>query len=303
LPDIRFSITDREGETSTIAMGAGDRVKVRITTLSDNTAGRGDFLAEWGLSILVETEDINVLLDTGMRICSSYNADVLGIDLRKVDRIVLSHGHVDHTGGLRNILRRMRKEIEIIAHPDIWAAKYGRRQGYPEQYIGVPYQRCELESLGAIFNLTTEPVRITDTVMTTGEIPMVTDFEEIDAGLFVREDAGWRPDKILDDQALIINSERGLVVVLGCAHRGIINTLYHARQLTGTEKIYLVLGGAHLMNASEDQLRQTIAALRELNIERLGLCHCTDLPATSVIAYEFGESFFFNKAGTGIDLT
>ena len=302
MPDIRASTTNR-GETITIAMGSRDRAKLRIITLNDNTAGRGDFLAEWGLSILVETDDINVLLDTGMSICASHNADALGIDLEKIDRIVLSHGHLDHTGGLRNILRRMRKEIEIIAHPDIWAAKYGRREGYPDQYIGVPYQRYELEGLGAIFNLTRKSVKITDTVMTTGEIPMVTDFEEIDAGLFVREDTGWRPDKVLDDQALMITTEQGLVVILGCAHRGIINTLYHARQLSGMSKISLVVGGAHLMNASKEQLRQTIAVLKECGVQRLGLCHCTELPAASVMAQEFGESFFFNKAGTCIDLT
>jgi 7,8-dihydropterin-6-yl-methyl-4-(beta-D-ribofuranosyl)aminobenzene 5'-phosphate synthase len=291
------------GETLAIAMGSGDRAVVRITTLNDNTAGRGDFLAEWGLSILVETDDITVLLDTGMSICASHNADVLGIDLGKIDTIVLSHGHLDHTGGLRNILRRMRKEIEIIAHPDIWAAKYGRREGYPDQYIGVPYQCCELEGLGAVFNLTRKPVKITDTVMTTGEIPMVNDFEKIDPGLFVREDAGWRPDEVLDDQALMITTDQGLVVVLGCAHRGIINTLYHARQLSGTANISLVVGGAHLMNASKEQLWRTIAALKECGVRRLGLCHCTELPAACVMAREFGEGFFFNKAGTCIELT
>jgi len=273
-------------------------MSVRVTTLSENTAGRGDLLAEWGLSILVETEKTAVLLDAGKGISAAHNVDALGIDLNKIDRIVLSHGHYDHTGGLRQLLQKMRREVEIVAHPDVWQAKYARRNDEPDRYIGIPFQRNELESLGAIFNLTAEPVKIDDSIMTTGEIPMVTSFEQVDADLFVKEDTGWQQDKLLDDQALIVNMESGLVVILGCAHRGIINTLYHARQLTGRETIYAVIGGSHLINTSEERLWQTIGALRELGVRRLGLCHCTDLPAASVLAQEFGESFFFNRAGT-----
>jgi 7,8-dihydropterin-6-yl-methyl-4-(beta-D-ribofuranosyl)aminobenzene 5'-phosphate synthase len=275
---------------------------IRITTLSENTAGKGNLLAEWGLSILVETEKASVLFDTGNSISAAHNADVLGVDLGKIDKIVLSHGHYDHTGGLRQVLRKMRREVEIIAHPDIWQAKYARRKDEPDKYIGIPFQRNELESLGATFNLTAENVKIDDYIMTTGEIPMETSFEQVDADLFVRSDSGWQPDKIMDDQALIVNTESGLVVILGCAHRGIINTLYHAQQLTGKEMIYAVVGGSHLINTSEERLWQTIAALRELNVRRLGLCHCTDLPASSVLAQELSESFFFNKAGTVITI-
>jgi 7,8-dihydropterin-6-yl-methyl-4-(beta-D-ribofuranosyl)aminobenzene 5'-phosphate synthase len=130
---------------------------------------------------------------------------------------------------------------------------------------------------------------------------METSFENIDSDLFVKSGSRWHPDELLDDQALVINTEAGLVVILGCAHRGIINTLYHARKLTGTEKIHAVIGGSHLIGASEERLWQTVDALRSFNIQKLGLCHCTDLPAASVLAREFSESFFFNKAGTIID--
>ena len=98
-------------------------MSVRITTLSENTAGRGNLLAEWGLSIMMETEKTSVLLDTGSSISAAHNVDTLGIDLNKIDRIVLSHGHYDHTGGLRQLLQKIRREVEIIAHPDIWQAK------------------------------------------------------------------------------------------------------------------------------------------------------------------------------------
>jgi 7,8-dihydropterin-6-yl-methyl-4-(beta-D-ribofuranosyl)aminobenzene 5'-phosphate synthase len=227
----------------------------------------------------------------------------MGINLGTIDKIVLSHGHYDHTGGLPHILRKMRKEAEIIAHPDIWTAKYARRQGERDRYIGIPFQRYELESLGARFNLTSEPVRITDAITTTGEIPMATDFEDIDDALFVRTETGWHPDKLMDDQALIISTRRGLIVILGCAHRGMINTLYHARQLTGVETIHTVVGGAHLVNASEERMYKTIVALRDLDVQRLALCHCTGLPAACLMAQEFGEKFYFNSVGTSIEFT
>lgn len=275
-------------------------MKLRITTLSENTACLGNFLGEWGLSILVETGEMNILLDTGQSISAAYNADILGIDLSQVDKIVLSHGHFDHTGGLRQVLRRMGKEVEIIAHPDMWQAKYSLREGV-ERYIGIPFARRELEGLGANFKLTPGPVRLTDNIMTTGEIPMVTEFEEIDADLVVKEGAGFKPDNVLDDQALIINTAAGLVVILGCAHRGIINTLYYARQLTGVKAVHMVLGGCHLMSATEERIWLTISALKELGVERLGVSHCTGLPAATVMAPEFGEAFFFNNAGTQIN--
>lgn len=277
---------------------------LRITTLSENTAMLGDFLGEWGLSVLVEMDGTTVLLDSGSGRSVIHNADSLGIDLRRVDRIVLSHGHYDHTGGLREVLRRMRKQVEIIAHPDIWEAKYARGRGSQRaRYIGIPFQRRELESLGASFQLTREPVAITGSILTTGEIPMVTDFERIDEVLYVEQDGELKPDGLADDQALIVKTGQGLVVILGCAHRGMINTLYHAQKLTGVSRVHSVVGGSHLISASEGQLRKTIAVLKELGVERLSLCHCTGLKAISVLAGEFGDRFVFNTVGSVIEVS
>ena len=223
------------------------------------------------------------------------------LSLSKIDKIVLRHSHNDHAGGLRQILFKMRKEVEIIAHPDIWSAKYYHWNEQGDKYAGIPFQRQELESLGANFNLTAKPVSITDSIMTTGEIPMVTDYEDIDPNLLVKGSTGFQPDKVLDDLSLIINHELGLIVITGCAHRGIINTLYHAQQLTGAKVIHTVLGGSHLMSASDQQIRMTIAALRELEVQKLGLCHCTGLPVATIIAQEFGNKFFFNNAGNSIN--
>ena len=276
---------------------------IRITTLSENTASNGEILAEWGLSILIETGQANILFDTGKSVSAGHNADTLGVDLGKVDKIVLSHSHGDHTGGLKEILRKMRKEVEIVAHPDVWDAKYARRPGEADRYIGIPSRRYELENMGARFHLTREPVTLAENIMTTGEVPMVTDYEKVDSALFIKVEAGWQPDTVADDQAIIISTPSGLVVILGCAHRGIINTLYHAQKLTGTDKIHTVIGGSHLLDANEERLWLTIAALRELDAPRLGLCHCTGQSAACLLAQEFGEGFFFNRAGTITDLT
>jgi 7,8-dihydropterin-6-yl-methyl-4-(beta-D-ribofuranosyl)aminobenzene 5'-phosphate synthase len=275
---------------------------IKITTLNDNTAAMGNFIAEWGLSLLVETEETRILLDTGMGNSVVHNAETLGVDLAQVQTIVLSHGHSDHTGGLRDALRTMRKEVEIIAHPDVWQAKYDKRADKPERFIGIPFRREELENLGARFKLDREPVYITDNILTTGEVPMENNFEEIDKNIFVRDSSGWKPDPVMDDRALIIKTELGLVVLPGCAHRGLINTLQHARQITGVSEVYAVIGGSHLIGASEERLWQTIAALKEIDVQKLGLCHCTDLPVISVLANEFGEKFIFNRAGATINL-
>jgi 7,8-dihydropterin-6-yl-methyl-4-(beta-D-ribofuranosyl)aminobenzene 5'-phosphate synthase len=277
-------------------------MKIKITTLNDNTAGMGNFLAEWGLSVLVETAEATVLLDTGLGNSVVHNANTLGIDLGKIDKIVLSHGHGDHTGGLRDVLIQMRKKVEIIAHPDIWQSKYDRRGDHPAKYIGIPFRKEELESLGARFQMDRGPVTITENILTTGEVPMVNEYETIDSSLFIQQGTDFIPDPVMDDRALIIKTPQGLVIILGCAHRGMINTLYHARQITGVEKIDTVIGGSHLIGASEERLWQTIAALKELDIRKLGLCHCTDLPAISVLAQEFRENFVFIKSGTRLEI-
>jgi len=277
-------------------------MQVKLTTLSENTAGRVRLLAEWGLSILVEVDNYKVLLDTGLDMSAAYNAVVMGVDLHSVDRIVLSHGHRDHTGGFQRVMSVMRKRIEVIAHPDIWAAKYSRTFSRREQYAGPPFSREALEGWGVSFKFSKEPVWITDNIITTGEIPMQTEYEKIDPDLFVKEKGELLPDPLRDDLALIVKSDKGLIVVLGCGHRGMINTLHHAQKITGLEQIHMVIGGTHLIHASREQIDLTIAELRRLGVEKIGVSHCTGLKAAAILSQEFGDSFFFNNAGSVITI-
>ncbi|MGB3128904.1 MAG: MBL fold metallo-hydrolase [Dehalococcoidia bacterium] len=272
---------------------------VRITTLSENTAQLG-VLAEWGLSILVETENRKVLLDTGMSISAVHNADVLGIDLSTVDTIVLSHSHIDHTGGLRDVLRRT-GEVEVVAHPDIWIPKYVVF-GELQRYAGIPFMREELESLGASFKLTKEPYKISDDIMTTGEVAMTTDYEQIDDRLCLKVGDEMIPDPLADDLALVVKTEQGLALITGCAHRGIVNTVRHVQSITNGEYIHTIIGGTHLHVASPERIEKTVAELKELGLQRLGVSHCTGFYPAAALAREFGDVFFLNTAGTVLTL-
>ncbi len=275
-------------------------MEIKITTLSENSANYG-FLAEWGLSMLVEADGLKVLFDTGRSFSTVHNAQLLGIDLAAVDRIVLSHGHADHSGGLCEVLRRAGQK-EVIAHPTIWEKKYACRHGERERYVGIPFAREALEALGASLVLTKKPVRLSANIMTTGEIPMVTSHERVDPDLYVSEGGKLQPDSLADDLALVIDTEFGLVVILGCGHRGLINTLRRAQELAGKELIYAAIGGTHLFPASPQHLAKTITALRELGVQRLGVSHCTGFAASVRLAQEFGASLFPNNAGSRFTL-
>ena len=274
-------------------------MECRITTLAENTAGAPQTLGEWGFSALIEADGMSILMDTGLGHAITHNAELLNVDLKRTDMIVLSHAHADHTGGLQTVLQRIRREVPVIGAPEIWDQKYSTRGTTTPRYIGIPYQRAELESLGARFNLSKEPIKLSKNVMTTGEVSVVTDFEKVGGDtLLVKVDDDYQLDQFPDDRALIVTTEVGLVVILGCAHRCLINTLYHAQNLTGIKRIHTVVGGCHLMDASEERIMKTIAALKDLDVQRVGVSHCTGLKAAAMMAGELGSRFFFNTAGT-----
>lgn len=278
-------------------------MQCRITTLAENCSKGLHFIGEHGWSVLIEADGMNILFDTGEGYTILHNADLLDVDLTKADKLVISHSHIDHTGGLYTALKKIGKEIEVIAAPDLWAEKYVSRGGEKPRYVGIPFVRGTLESLGARFTLTQEPVQLTNNVMTTGEIPIVTDFEKVGEDyLLAKVGDEFVLDNFPDDRAVIIKTEAGLVVVLGCAHRCLINTLYHAQKLTGIQQIYMVIGGCHLVDASEERIMKTIAALEELDVKKVGVSHCTGLRASVMMAHELGDRFFFNNAGNRVDI-
>jgi 7,8-dihydropterin-6-yl-methyl-4-(beta-D-ribofuranosyl)aminobenzene 5'-phosphate synthase len=277
---------------------------ITVTALVENTAGTPFTIGEWGQSLLVEADGQRILFDTGPTGMITKNAAALGVDIGSVDRIVLSHGHYDHTGGLQEVLTKIRESgrrpdgIEIIAHPDIFTPKYFYIKDFVEKYIGIPFPRAELEALGGRFNMSRAPVRLSEHMLTTGEVEISVDFEKIDNDLHVKEGEEQVHDKLADDLGIIIRTEQGLVVLLGCGHRGIINTLLHAQKVTGIKEIYAVIGGTHLISADKEQMQSTIDAVKGFNIKKLGVSHCTGLKSAAILAHEFEGAFFFNSAGT-----
>lgn len=274
---------------------------MQLTTLCDNLANSLGYVAEWGLSILVQDKDEAVLLDTGGTDAVVRNAMQNGINLNQITRIVLSHGHKDHTGGLRPLLQVLGpKKRQVILHPEAWASKYSSRVepvGSEMHFIGIPYAKEELENMGAAFTMSREPVWINDRMVATGEVPLQTEFESIDKNLFIKTGEDYTPDPVPDDQALVVKTSKGLVVVLGCAHHGMINTLLHAQKITGEERVHAVVGGTHLFRAGPDQLEKTIATLEAFKVVHIGVSHCTGMPASMALKQHFKDRFFFNYVG------
>lgn len=275
--------------------------EMRLVTLTDNSVGlRSGVLAEHGFSIYVEFADYRLIFDAGETTTSVTNADALGIDLAAVP-VTLSHGHYDHTGGLSALLART-GPVPVYAHPDVFVSRYSRREGALRQ-IGIPFKREDLEEMGAAFDLSRKAREISPGVWLTGEVPKTTKYEAASKDLVVvSEDGEIEVDPIADDQALVLVLKRGLFVLLGCAHSGMISTLIHARRVTGVERVVGVAGGTHLGFGGEDKLRETISALRSLDLEILAPSHCTGFAAASALAAEFPDRFIHNCVGTKIVL-
>lgn len=277
---------------------------MKITILCENTVGRRVGLGEHGFSALIETDHGNYLFDTGRGESVVRNSLELNKDLRTVKKIFLSHGHYDHTGGLPEVLK-LRGEVDIHAHPNVFLDRVHvveENGKETKRFVGIPYKRSYLESLGANFILNKDFFEVEEGIFLTGEVPRKTSFEKLDPKLFTEIDGKTNPDVFLDDQSLILNTERGLLVILGCAHSGIINILNHVINKTGKDRFYAIVGGTHLDFLAPEQLEESIKALRKIQIEKMGASHCTGMSGAFRLHQEFGDRFFYGHVGSTLEV-
>jgi len=305
--------------------------RIEILTLIDNYADlllpekeeitrppaavKGDILpdtllAEYGLSLLVIVyqgqERQTVLFDAGYsQVGVPHNMKHLGVDPEQIQTIVLSHGHMDHAGALYSILEDMPDRIPLVLHPDAFLYPRYFNLDNGEKLIFPNILKREEPRLkkATLFERRGPSLIANDTVMVTGEIEHVTDFEKGFPNAMTERDGRVEDDPVLDDQALVIKvKDKGLVVIAGCSHAGIVNTVLYAQNIAGTEAVHAILGGFHLAGAFFEQfIERTIAEFRRMGPDVIVPMHCTGWKALLRFSEEFPDAFVMNCSGARIE--
>lgn len=218
-------------------------MRTRLTILCENSVGAPfGVIGEHGFACFVETESGNYLFDTGQGFGIVPNAAALKKDLGSIQSVLISHGHYDHTGGLPAVLK-IKGPTDVFGHPDMFRDRVWS-SGNQTRFVGMPFKKGYLESLGATFRLDVKMVEIGPGVFLTGEIPRNTPFEKGDAHMTAMDASGKtiHPDPLNDDLSLIVQTENGLVLVLGCAHAGMINIIEYVLDKMADDRIYAIIG-------------------------------------------------------------
>jgi len=272
-----------------------------ITILIEDSVSAPTLMAEHGLAFWIDTVSRCILFDTGQSRLIMANANELKLDFDAVDIVVLSHGHYDHCGGLAAVLANAADNVTVYAHPCALDPKYKRTET-GTRMIGMSIQ-CRQALYEGCHNLKTVtiPTEIAPGMFLTGEIPRSHPEEQSEPG-FCLDAQGRQADSLLDDQALFIRTPAGTVVVLGCAHAGVINTLDYICHLTGGQPLHAILGGMHLHSASDERIAWTTKSLQQFSIERFYPMHCTGAKAVAALWTAFPGRCFPCGVGTTMNI-
>ena len=279
-------------------------MQVQIRILVENTSNMPGVWGEYGFAALITTPDARILFDTGSEGTIFNNAAFLGEDLKSIKNIVISHGHFDHTGGIIPLLKQ-NPDRRIHIHPHAFAIRKVQTIEGNVRDIGSKFMERDVKSFGSQIVWVNDFTELCPHLFITGEIPRTNDFEEAGSYLGkkfqVIRGSETLDDNIEDDMAIVINHSRGLIIVSGCAHAGIINTIEYARKKTGKSQILAFIGGTHLMTVSEDRLEKTINYLKDSQIETLILSHCTGFHAAARMYDALGDKVMLGTAGTYLE--
>ena len=264
-------------------------------------------IAEHGFSAAITVEfggkKRRILLDSGLDpMAAGHNADALDFDLSNCELVISSHGHIDHAGGLINIRKKMdAKRVPLIVHEDAFRNRMVKFQNGRTINLPAPNKSMLAQAGYEIIEKQSRSTWLDDSILATGEIARTNDFEKGFPNHYSEVEGEMENDPLIkDDQAIVLNvKNKGLVVITGCGHAGIINTLNYARELAGEDRIYAVVGGMHLTGGLfEPIIPRTVDELQKLTPKVVVPCHCSGLKAMTEIAKKMPEAFIQNSVGT-----
>jgi 7,8-dihydropterin-6-yl-methyl-4-(beta-D-ribofuranosyl)aminobenzene 5'-phosphate synthase len=276
---------------------------LHLAIVCENTVGRPICACgEHGFSCLARTDLGTWLFDTGSGQTLLGNLDALEIDASQIDAVILSHGHYDHCGGLLPLLKKIGPR-PVYSSSQVFTERFWQGQ-HETRDISLPYSRSELESAGATFHHLDSFAGIVPGLYFSGSIPRLEPLEKGDPHLVKRsaKDEGWLDDDFFDDAALAFETQKGLVILLGCAHSGLINTVEHFRRELGAPRIHAIIGGTHLGPASDEQFAATVDYLKHLDFDRLGVSHCTGQVRSAQLYAHFPNQVFFATVGSTLKI-